>query len=132
MTPARKLPYWLFGTVVATMLHACASQLAPSALVEASPASEMLAAGAQIAQAQCGACHNTNRAGPSPLPAAPEFRRISARYRLDVLREELQQGVHVGAAEMPKFSLTLAEIDALSAYLDSIQEEPKGSSLSIK
>ena len=132
MPPAPKLPYWLFGALIATMLHACASPPAPPAPVEASPASEMLAAGAQIAQAQCGACHNTNQTGPSPLPGAPEFRRISALYRLDVLREELQQGVHVGAAEMPKFSLTLAEIDALSAYLDSIQEKPKSSPLSIK
>lgn len=132
MTPARRLPYWLFGALIATMLQACASPPAPPAPVDASPTSEMLTAGAQIAQAQCGACHNTTESGSSPLPGAPEFRTISARYRLDVLREELQQGVHVGAAEMPKFALTLAEIDALSAYLDSIQEEPKSSPLSIK
>lgn len=92
----------------------------------------MLAAGAQIASARCGACHNTTKAGPSPLAGAPEFRQISARYRLDVLREELQQGVHVGAVEMPKFSLSLAEIDALSAYLASIQEGSQTGPSSVK
>lgn len=103
------------------LLMSCASPAPVPEVPVAASQAEMIMAGKEIAVASCGSCHDVESTGPSPLAQAPPFARLSTRYRLDVLREELQQGVHVGAAEMPKFTFSIAEIDALSAYLQSVQ-----------
>lgn len=96
----------------------------PRAAAGAAPM-ELTQAGLVLAQAQCAACHAVAGAGPSPNPNAPPFQDIRARYDFDVLREELIAGVHVGPGEMPTFALSLDEVDALMAYLESVQTSPR-------
>lgn len=83
---------------------------------------EQLAVGGSVALALCRSCHAVGEWGDSPNPAAPRFRELQQRYRFDVLEEELREGVHIGDAQMPTFDLTIAETDALIAYLRSLQD----------
>ncbi len=122
----------LVSSLALAALWSCASPVSKPADQAQSVSAELISGGADIASARCGRCHATGTTGESPLPQAPAFRTLASRYRLDVLREEFQQGVHVGAAEMPKFDLSIADIDALSAYLASIQIPEENRPVSIK
>lgn len=87
------------------------------------PTREALAAdGREIAQSQCASCHAIGSTGESPNPTAPRFDSLLERYRADVLEEELIEGVRV-AHPMPEFQLNPQGVDALVAYLQSIQRE---------
>lgn len=107
--------------VAVLVLFGCA---APPKAPE-SPERESITTGAELAQARCSQCHAVGASGESPNPNAPPFRTIGTRYSLGVLQEELINGVHVGVAEMPQFSFTIRESDALNAYLRSIQRTPQ-------
>ncbi len=106
---------------------ACALALAACAQTQAeaphAAARDQVVSGQAIAQSECGSCHAVGEAGASPLPDAPAFRHLRARYRFDVLAEELRAGVHVGDARMPAFDLSVQEIDALIAYLGALEAE---------
>jgi len=83
-----------------------------------------IAQGRAFAETNCARCHAIAEAGDSPYPAAPPFRTLSDRYPLEHLSEALAEGIgvtHGGAVEMPEFVLAPDEIDALLAYLASIQ-----------
>lgn len=109
----------LLGAMTMLLLAAgCAGASPPS---EGQAVQESIATGAEIAQLRCGACHAVSSTGVSPNPNAPPFPALSSRYRLEVLQEELINGLHVGVAEMPSFSFSIEEADALTAYLRSIQ-----------
>lgn len=98
-------------------LGACANQ-------EPEISQEALAAdGREIAEAQCAACHAVGRYGDSAAPEAPAFRYVLARYDSAVLEEELIQGIQV-SHPMPEFQFNPQSVDALIAYLQSIQETP--------
>lgn len=84
-----------------------------------------VARGQAIAESNCATCHATGRAGESPLPRAPLFRRLSHNYPLASLEEALAEGISVGHPAMPPFAFPPQDIDALIAYLQSIQEEPQ-------
>lgn len=99
------------------MLGACVGQ-------EAKVSPEALAAdGRDIAEAQCASCHAVGLYGDSPAPEAPPFRYALARYDSAVLEEELIQGIQV-AHPMPEFQFNPQGVDALIAYLQSIQQTP--------
>ncbi len=103
---------------IAFALAGCAGPAEQGGRLRASPAeAEQIGAGANLAAALCAQCHAVDGAGPSPMEGAPAFQDIAARYDFEVLRDELIAGVHVGPGEMPTFQLTLAEVDALIAYL---------------
>lgn len=104
--------------LLAMALLACAAAPPPAAQDPG-----RIEAGAEIAQAKCSACHAVGREGESPRIGAPAFRALNQRYSIEVLHEELISGLHVGVAEMPTFDLSIAEADALAAYLHAIQEE---------
>lgn len=109
----------ILSAVLAAVLASCA---APSE--DIAPASESIANdGRDIAEAQCAACHAVGAYGESPNPAAPHFRTILSRYSADVLEEELIAGIQVSHA-MPGFQFNPQGVDALIAYLQSIQEAP--------
>jgi mono/diheme cytochrome c family protein len=80
--------------------------------------------GQVIAESRCGACHATGRAGESPAPEAPPFRQLSRNYRVSTLEEALAEGISVGHPAMPQFEFPPEDVDALIAYLQSIQEQP--------
>lgn len=81
---------------------------------------EQVATGEEVASRNCGRCHGLGDALVSPRPEAPPLRVLAQRYRTEVLHEELVSGLHFGIVDMPKFALSLAESDALTAYLESL------------
>lgn len=89
----------------------------------ASADSALIARGRIIAEKNCGRCHAVGRSGESPNPKSPPFRTLAQKYPLADLEEALGEGILVGheGAEMPQFRLDATQIEALLAYLASIQ-----------
>jgi cytochrome c len=79
--------------------------------------------GEGIAKANCGRCHAVGRKGESPNPKSPPFRHLARRYPLSNLEEALGEGIVVGheGLEMPQFQFDGEQVEALLAYLHSIQ-----------
>jgi mono/diheme cytochrome c family protein len=76
-----------------------------------------------IANMNCGRCHAIGQSGKSANPKAPPFRHIAKKYPLANLEEALAEGIIVGheGPEMPQFTLSTGQIEALLAYVASIQ-----------
>jgi cytochrome c len=83
----------------------------------------LIARGRLIAKTNCGRCHAIGKSGLSANPKSPPFRFLARRYPLPALEESLAEGIMVGhqGLEMPHFRLSPARIDALIAYLSSVQ-----------
>ena len=62
--------------------------------------------------------------GPSPVSAAPAFSTLGQIVNIDDLAEALAEGILTGhgPVEMPEFTLDPDQIDALLAYLHSVQK----------
>lgn len=76
-----------------------------------------------LVQRYCAGCHAVNRTGDSPNAAAPPFRELSARYRIDELGEALAEGILTGHPAMPQFNFPPKDVQAVLAYLKSIQAD---------
>ena len=74
----------------------------------------------------CSRCHAVGRTGDSTHPEAPPFRTLGQRYPIDVLAEALAEGLSSGHPDMPEFRFEIDDIDAILAYLNSIQEKGEG------
>ena len=85
---------------------------------------DVLARGQALAKANCGPCHATGRSGESPNPKSPPFRFLARKYPLHNLEEALGEGIVVGheGLEMPQFRFDAKQVEALLAYLGSIQK----------
>jgi cytochrome c len=83
-------------------------------------ASTRVEAGRDIAQTHCARCHGIGRADESALEMAPPFRRLHDRYPVEQLAEALAEGIVVGHKEMPPFEFSPDDIQALLAYLKSL------------
>jgi cytochrome c len=85
---------------------------------------ETLRRGAAIARHNCSPCHAVGRSGASPNPKSPPFRELSRRYPLSNLEEALGEGIVVGheGVDMPPFRFDSGQVEALLAYLASIQK----------
>jgi len=103
--------------VAIVLASACASP-APSA------AQQRVERGQAMAEQNCSSCHAIGRVGDSPLPQAPPFRTLSQNYPLTDLEEAFAEGVTVGHAAMPQFAFAPDDVNALVAYLQSIQDTP--------
>ncbi len=77
--------------------------------------------GHAIVDEYCGRCHATGPEGASPLAAAPPFRTLGERYPVSDLEEALAEGIVTGHPAMPEFAFDPDEIDAIIAYLGSLQ-----------
>jgi cytochrome c len=107
-------------------LALAAALIAAAGFSQASPAhadAAQTARGRAIAQRNCSRCHAIGKSGESPNPKSPPFRFLSRRYPISSLEEALAEGIMVGhqGLEMPHFQFDPAAIDALLAYIDSIQ-----------
>jgi cytochrome c len=89
-----------------------------------SPRAQILA-GRHIAERNCQTCHAISKIGASPNPRSPPLRTLSTKYPIDSLQEAFAEGVLVGHSDMPEFMFEPAQIDALLAYVKSIQVRPK-------
>lgn len=85
----------------------------------------MLRQGQTLLRRDCGGCHAVERRGESPRAGAPAFRDLSRRYDVDSLGEALAEGLMTGHPEMPEFRFRPDEVDAILAYLRSIQTPPR-------
>ena len=79
--------------------------------------------GEEIAARLCSRCHAIGRKGESPMGLAPTFRSLSKRYPVENLAEAFAEGIVTGHPAMPRFVFVPAEIDALLAHLESLNEE---------
>ena len=81
--------------------------------------------GEAIVKANCAVCHAVERKGDSPNKAAPPFRTLGQRYKLDDLQEALAEGIVVGhgGADMPHFVFEPQEIDDIIAYLKFVNRQ---------
>jgi mono/diheme cytochrome c family protein len=107
---------WLVVVVVVAVLAGCATPERPTNT-----------RGRELAQHNCGSCHAVGLTGDSPAPEAPPFRTLSRNYRVDNLQEALAEGISVGHPAMPQFQFAPEDVDALIAYLQSIQEDNNAS-----
>ena len=82
--------------------------------------------GADIAAKQCARCHAIGRSGESPMSLAPPFRDLSKRYPVDNLAEALAEGIVTGHPAMPRFTFEPREINALLAFMDSLNSSEPG------
>ena len=79
--------------------------------------------GEGLVTAGCSRCHAVGRAGNSTHPQAPPFRTLGQRYPIEVLAEALAEGLSSGHPDMPEFRFEIDDVDAILAYLKSIQEK---------
>ena len=79
-------------------------------------------AGESLLTANCARCHAVGRTGASPHPAAPPFRTLSRKYKIEGLSEALAEGLSTGHPDMPEFVFAPEDVGAIIAYLKSIQE----------
>ncbi len=93
-----------------------------SALASGAMAQDELARGHALVEANCGRCHAVGPEGASPLPAAPLFRELGQRYPIADLEEALAEGIMTAHPEMPQFAFEPRDIDAILAYIQSLQK----------
>ena len=78
-------------------------------------------AGKVIAEERCASCHAIGPSGESRIDTAPPFRDLHHRYPVEHLAEALAEGIEVGHEAMPEIVLEPREIDALIAYLETLE-----------
>lgn len=96
---------------------------ATRAQTQAAPA-DPVAVGKVLVEHNCGACHATGRDGDSPLPQAPRFRDLHERFAVEDLAEAFAEGVIVGHGPMPEWRFEPDDVQALTAYLKSLETPP--------
>jgi mono/diheme cytochrome c family protein len=74
----------------------------------------------------CARCHAIEPTGNSPHRQAPPFRTIGQKYPTEWLAEALAEGLSTGHPDMPEFVFDLHEVNAILAYLQSIQVPKAG------
>lgn len=87
----------------------------------AAPAAADASAGRKLLEGKCGGCHAIERAGASPLAAAPALRDLGERYPPEALEEALAEGIITGHPDMPELVASPEEIDDIIAWLEQIQ-----------
>jgi len=99
----------------------------PLLLVSVAPTSaETLVGGSwEIAKTLRGRCHAIGAHGKSANPKPPLFRLLRETYPLSNLEEALSEGIVVGheGEQMPPFAFSARQIEALLAYLASVQRK---------
>ena len=109
----RQVPYYLVALLTMfTTLPVLAEEAATPA-----------ARGESLLTTNCVRCHAVGRAGDSPHPAAPPFRTLSRKYKIEGLSEALAEGLSTGHPDMPEFVFAPADVGAIIDYLQSIQQQ---------
>lgn len=113
-------------TLAAGLLGLSISACAPKPAPPPSLAPAQVEAGAKLATLHCARCHAVGATGASVRAEAPPLRTLSQRYPVDQLEEAFAEGVLTGHPAMPEFRFSPTEVDALLAYIQSIQERKAG------
>lgn len=98
----------------------------PAGEVESMPANELVGQGEAIAETLCAGCHAIGLTGESPHAQAMPFREISWHYPVEALAEPFGEGIMVAHPEMPQWQFEPQQIDALLAYLETVQVPEEG------
>ena len=78
--------------------------------------------GRQLVETNCGRCHGVGKADASPHVAAPPFRKLSDSFPMDALEEAFSDGrIYTDHPDMPEFIATPEQVDAIIAYIASLQ-----------
>ncbi len=77
--------------------------------------------GKSIAEANCASCHAIDAGSDNPHPDAPAFRTLSEKYPVADLSEALAEGIMVGHPDMPEFTFSAEQADALIAFIETLQ-----------
>jgi len=80
-----------------------------------------IAQGEALVRTNCSQCHAVSLTDRSPQPNAPAFRTLYQRYPIDDLAKVLAEGMSRGHPDMPKFGASPDQIDAIIAYIKSLQ-----------
>lgn len=83
--------------------------------------SDMLALGEALVAENCGACHAIGTDDASPLEGVRALRDLSQDYPVAFLAESLAEGILTGHPAMPVLEFDADEVDAVIAWLESIQ-----------
>ena len=83
----------------------------------------LVAQGKALVEANCARCHAIGATDTSNHPDAPAFRTLSQRYPVDQLTEALAEGISTGHPDMPEFIASPQQIDAILAYIGSLQSK---------
>jgi mono/diheme cytochrome c family protein len=81
--------------------------------------------GLVFVRTNCAMCHAIGLTGTSPLPMAPPFRTLHEFYPVEDLAEALAEGIVTGHPSMPQFTLDVAQIDDVIAYLKTLEPAAK-------
>jgi mono/diheme cytochrome c family protein len=87
--------------------------------------SALITRGHTIAREHCARCHGIGPTDQSPFEEAPPFSHIAERYPIENLAEAFAEGILIGHKEMPPFEFRPRDIDALLAYLGSLEPPPQ-------
>jgi cytochrome c len=86
---------------------------------------ERVRMGEKLLEKNCKRCHAIGRNDKSFHFKAPPFRDVLKRYPAGNIEEALAEGIVTGHPNMPEFVFEPAEIDAIVAYLDSLNAQPE-------
>jgi len=108
--------------VIASVLATSATAFVPAGHGARAQSADELKAGRELVEINCGKCHAVGEADASPHEAAPPFRKLSERFPMDALEEAFSDGrIYSGHPDMPEFIATPEQIDAIIAYIASLQ-----------
>lgn len=113
-SPTRNL--WGLAVLASGAVAACAA-LEP---LHPGPEVSLVETGHALAISECSACHTVGAGGGAPATGAPSFANVAERYRNYRLDWELETISQVGHYRMPPKMLTAPEIDALAAYIRTL------------
>lgn len=111
---------WGLSLIIALVAPMTGAGRPPTRIVDPLPR-ESLALGEAIAKRDCSGCHAVGPSDESRLPKAPRLRDLHRRYPVEHLGEALAEGVVVGHGPMPQWVFEPHEIEALIAYLKSLE-----------
>ena len=121
-----KVGYLLFSAVPLALSVGVAQAQAPDKQVQAPDKLALESRGEGLVTSNCSRCHAVGRAGSSTHPEAPPFRTLGQRYPIEALAEALAEGLSSGHPDMPEFRFEIGDVNAILAYLESIQEKGAG------
>lgn len=113
--PARRL---LAAAGLAVLLGACATTGEGG---NAAPAAGAAERGGAIAARECSRCHAVGPVGDSPRAGAPPLRDVRIRYNALSFERRMAEIAEGGHFEMPPLRLDRAEVDAVAAYIESLE-----------
>ena len=94
-----------------------------AATIASARAENALLQGKALVETNCARCHAIGATDTSNHPDAPAFRTLSQRYPIDALAEALAEGISTGHPDMPEFVASPQQIDAILAYVGSLQSK---------